>query len=55
MRLTREQLIYARDWLIDCYPNQEDEINQACDEDIERHVEREYCGGIESFIKEVSL
>jgi hypothetical protein len=52
MRLTTRELKYAREWLIDCYPNQEDEIDQACTEDIESHVEREYCGGIDNFKKD---
>jgi hypothetical protein len=51
MRLTNEQLKYARDWLIDCYPNDEDVIDDALAQDIESHVDREFVGGIDAFIK----
>lgn len=54
MRLNRDQLNDARNWLKECYSNEDDQdaIDQACYEDIEKHIELEYNGGIKQFIKD---
>lgn len=48
---TREEIKEMREWLIDCYPDQEDEIDNACDETIMKNVERDFCGGLEGFLE----
>jgi hypothetical protein len=39
----------ARDWLIDCYPEEEEEIRAASDQKIFKVVSRDYCGGWTQF------
>jgi len=39
----------AREWLIECFPDQEDEILEASEEIIRHNVERHWDGGWASF------
>jgi hypothetical protein len=39
----------AREWLIECFPEQEDEIREANEHTIRQNVERHYDGGWSSF------
>jgi hypothetical protein len=41
----------AIDWLLDCFPDDEDEILALVDEDLQRAVERHYEGGWAAFEK----
>jgi len=40
----------AREWLIECFEDQEDEILEASDNVIVREVERHYDGGLAGFL-----
>lgn len=40
----------AKDWLIDCYPYQECEIEEADDLDIIYAIKKTYDGGLKQFI-----
>jgi hypothetical protein len=49
--LTAEQIVVAREWLLDCYPNQEEDIVEASDWNIIREVARLHDGGIDGFLE----
>jgi predicted Zn-dependent protease with MMP-like domain len=49
--LTPEQIVVAREWLLDCYPNQEEDIVEASDWNIIREVARLHDGGIDGFLE----
>ena len=50
MQLTRAQAIDAKNWLIECFPDEEDMLDQCCQEDIEKGIERHFDGGITAFL-----
>ena len=50
MQLTRTQAIDAKNWLIECFPDEEDMMDQCCQEDIEKGIERHFDGGITAFL-----
>lgn len=39
----------AREWLIECFADQQDEIEEATDAEIKREVDRHYDGGWAAF------
>lgn len=39
------------DWLLDCYPDDAEEIEGSTNTELARVIEREYDGGMEWFIK----
>ena len=49
--LTAEQIVVAREWLLECFGAQEDDINEASDRTIIREVARLHDGGIVGFIE----
>ena len=55
MKLTKEQLEQAREWLADCtWPDVEDSEEfwtEFSDEQIERGIERHFGGGLKAFIE----
>jgi hypothetical protein len=53
MKLTKSEIVDARDWLLDCCFSEEDvEFVENCsDEEIERLVSRHFSGGLEAFLE----
>ena len=45
----------AREWLIECFGGQADEIEEASDREIKREVERHYEGGWAAFLTQARL
>ena len=45
----------AREWLIECFGDQADEIEEASDAQIKREVDRHYDGGWPAFIAQARL
>lgn len=45
----------AREWLIDCFPDEEDIINDATDAAILRRTNRLYDGGLAGFEHSIGL
>jgi hypothetical protein len=41
----------AREWLMDCFPDDQDEIEEATDRTIVRETHRHYGGGWDGFIR----
>lgn len=50
--LSSDQLEDARHWLIDCFPDQEDEIRKSPDRVIESEIIRLYDGSLEAFVSD---
>jgi hypothetical protein len=50
IHLTPAQCQDAREWLMDCFPTETDEIADASAARIERAVQRHFEGGIEAFL-----
>lgn len=50
MRLQPDQIMAAREWLSDCFPDEIDAIEAATPERIEKYVGRHWDGGLDSFI-----
>ena len=44
----------AREWLLDCFPDQEEEIAEAPADVIRREVERHYDGGAAQFVADAA-
>jgi hypothetical protein len=40
----------AREWLMDCFPNEEEDILEASDRKIVRETHRHYAGGWSQFV-----
>ena len=49
--LTAEQIAVAREWLLECFPDQDDDISEASDRTIIREVARLHDGGIAGFLE----
>jgi hypothetical protein len=49
--LTPEQIVVAREWLLECFGDQEDDINESSDRTIIREVARLHDGGIDGFLE----
>jgi len=47
-------LCNARKWLIECYPEEEEEILEADDQQVLRAVNRLYDGGLRAFIMDTN-
>ena len=53
MKLNKNEIVDARDWLLDCCVDDQDAEfieNDCSDEDIERLVSRHYPGGLDGFL-----
>jgi broad specificity phosphatase PhoE len=47
--LTSEQIETAREWCLDCWPHDEEEIREATPEQLARVIARCYAGGLAEF------
>ena len=45
----------AREWLVECFGDQADEIEESSDAQIKREVERHYDGGWSAFLTQARL
>jgi hypothetical protein len=45
----------AREWLIECFGDQQDEIEEASDREIKAEVDRHYDGGWAAFLTQARL
>jgi hypothetical protein len=50
LRVTPQRVAAARDWLLDCFPNDEDDIVEASDRTIVRETQRHFGGGWDQFV-----
>ena len=50
LRVTPQRIAAARDWLLDCFPNDEDDILEASDRNIVRETQRHFGGGWDQFV-----
>lgn len=46
---------YAREWIIDCHPDEEDDIIESSNDRIIKYISKNWGGGVDQFIKDMQL